>query len=84
MKILQEDCTEDAMRPAVSHCHGKTECEIPVGTSIVTHALGAVLGFDKKCGAWHDRHDYMEVRGMTDDYMVVRGMTDMTTWWFVA
>lgn len=58
---VDEDCTEDAMRPAVSHCHGKTECEIPVGTSIVTHALGAVLGFDKKCGAWHDRHDYMEV-----------------------
>jgi len=58
---LDGDCTEDAMRAAISHCHGKTTCEIPVGTSIVTHALGAVLGLNKKCGAWHDRHDYMEV-----------------------
>jgi len=58
---LDGDCTEDAMRAAISHCHGKTTCGIPVGTSIVTHALGAVLGLNKKCGAWHDRHDYMEV-----------------------
>jgi len=58
---VEDDCTVDAMRVAVSQCHGKTLCEIPVGTSIVTHALGAVLGLEKKCGAWHDRHDYMEV-----------------------
>jgi hypothetical protein len=71
--LFQGDCTEDAMHVAVSHCHGKTSCEIPVGISIVAHGLATILGVNKKCGAWHDRHDYMEVSK-------VPGMTGMTTW----
>lgn len=58
---MNGDCTEDAMHIAISNCHGKSNCDIPVGVSIVAHTLGSILGVDKQCGAWHDRHDYMEV-----------------------
>jgi len=57
----RDDCTEDAMHVAVTHCRGKTACAIPTETPLLAHILSTALDVQRECATWNDRHDYLQV-----------------------